>query len=220
MVSFEYLPGIGPTLNEELIKKGFKSEKDLKAHLDLLPDLTKSYLKYPWKENISHKPAVEIANELKRRLRFGGKKYPIEKVGSIIRYPTVKTHRDIDLLVVADSWKGDVTLAGKGKLKIVDRALIGKQRQGIVAQYGRNYIFVDLFRTTLRDKPYALFQYRSPKIYVIRKRKYVKDKYGLSLNQYGLFKNGERLNLPQIKTERDLIEYLNFRYKTPANRYS
>jgi DNA polymerase/3'-5' exonuclease PolX len=83
------------------------------------------------------------------------------------------------------------------------------------------HVLVDFFITTKEELPYSLLQYTGPKSYVIRIRKYVKQKYNYKLNQYGLFyatNNNKVKGTSHISTEKELINFIGTTYYLPENR--
>jgi DNA polymerase/3'-5' exonuclease PolX len=74
--------------------------------------------------------------------------------------------------------------------------------------------------TTTAEKPFALFHYSGPATYNIRTRALAK-RHGWLLNQYGLFSIATGRRVPgsaNIRTERDLAEFLGVTFRHPRDR--
>jgi len=163
--------------------------------------------------------ATKLAKDIKTKILFFTLKKPkIKIVGSILRKELIIN--DIDLLVI----DGDLTklnlsrLTASGNLgKII---VSGKKHVSfnyIMNKQTNQQIRVDLFTCKSSELPYAMFHYTGNKDYNIRTRAHAK-RMGYLLNQYGLFKNGVKLRLTNVKTERDLAHILGLTFRKPSDR--
>ena len=87
--------------------------------------------------------------------------------------------------------------------------------------YGDIPVLVDFFITTRQELPYCMLQYTGPKTYNMRIRRYVRDKYGYLLNQYGLFYAGTDRKVQgtaSFKTEKEIINFIGTTYYKPPDR--
>lgn len=124
-------------------------------------------------------------------------------VGSIGRGE--KESKDIDLLILTKK---------KLQLEIPNSTikLNGKyHKQFYLKKYKK---ILDIFISHPKYKIFALFHYQSPRQYVIRVRKQAK-RLGYKLNQYGLFKNKERV---RITSERQLVKKLGLHWRKLRDR--
>lgn len=156
-----------------------------------------------------------IANELKRRIIFSPK-VKLQITGSIKRKNTI--NKDIDFLLITDKPIDYIYFKNKGPNDIIDNIDLkneGKQRITFVIKVHNMTLNVDYFITTNENLPFAKYQYDSGQLYNVRSR--VKAKaMGYKLNQYGLFKNGKRIN--GIHTEKDIFKVLGLHYRPPSKR--
>lgn len=161
--------------------------------------------------------AEKLANDIKKNISF---KLPtpitIITVGSIRRKKSII--KDIDLLVVLPKRylnKYDTILKSAIIKKNVVDIACGKRRRSFIINKNCQ---VDLFITTTKEKPFALFHHTGSNKYNIRVRAHAKAQ-GYLLNQYGIFnrKTKKRINC-NIKTEKDIAKFLNITYRPPEQR--
>jgi DNA polymerase (family 10) len=236
----------GAALARTLAREGVRTRADLKrpAVLARLPRESQAAVLFNPARNVPLATAQAVMDEVGRRLvfDFSGEssarflRFEVIPVGSVRRQaPRVK---DMDFLVVVPA--AYETLSGRAlaaarllpprpgdRVRIADTYAAGARRRSLIlcqapgpdrarAQCFRS----DLFLTTSRDKPYALFHYTGSKTYNIRTRAYAKRK-GWLLNQYGLFDavTGRRVRgTENIRTEQDLAKFLGVSYRLPTNR--
>lgn len=229
------IPGLGPTLAARLVRRGLTTKEQLRTVIDELPQETQLHLRYNISRNIPYRTAKAVTDELKRRLVFTSpagrrRKYPTVTVGSVRR--TAPQSKDLDLLVVvpdkthlanvlASARLADNSSAA-GALELKESYASGARRRSFVARYKNKYYAIDLFLATQEEKPYALLHYTGGKEYNIRVRAHAK-RNGYVLNQYGVFcaSTSVKRRAPgskDIRTERELMEFLGVTYKTPRSR--
>lgn len=188
-------------------------------------------------KRIPYNEATNIIKDFKLRARFCPSnkciRLKIIVAGSYRRKKD--TLKDIDLIIIYPKkyaqYKDDILKS----IKLNDSKLTNKQIRSIIPNpkmQGEMHsqfkvilynppkvdILLDLFLIPEESLPFALFHYTGSKQFNIRTRAYVK-KMGMLLNQYGLYnsKTGKKINT-DIKTERDLFNYLNITYKSPKQR--
>lgn len=222
----------GHALAKKLVKQGVKSVADLRKAtiFDTLPKIMQTRVIYPT-TSAPLKEAKSVIKEVKQRLRFSIKgkvlSFPTVVVGSIRRQK--EKVKDFDLLVVLPDRKMidrvlQASFLKKSKsadaLQLVDVFASGTRRlSGIVRKNGKNY-HLDLFVTTEKEKPFALFHFTGNYLFNIRVRAHAKAN-GYKLNQYGLFdiKTGKRVkNSSSIRSEKDLSNFLGVTYRAPKER--
>lgn len=163
---------------------------------------------------ITLKEGNEIYKKIKKILP-----YHMILVGSARREEEYLNDLDI-LLVVNDI--NDVNIVStvssifKQVLRTGQRIITGEYN------YKNKLVHIDFFITLKKELPFALLHYTGPKMYNIRIRKYIKDKYNWLLNQYGLFYvNNPHLRVKyssNIKTEEDLINFIGTHFYLPSER--
>ena len=180
-------------------------------------------------KNFSLSTSLKIIKLLKKE--FSLKCIP---VGSVARGEP--KNDDIDLLVYLNKLnklnnKKTNNKKTNNKLKLNKIYLNGSRRQGWDIIYKNKHYNIDLFFIKKKELPYMLFHYIGPRSYNIRTRAYAKKK-GWLLNQYGLWKNLLEKNLLEksknklkrvkgtanIKTEKQLTNFLGLTYRLPNNR--
>ena len=174
-------------------------------------------------KNFSLSTSLKIIKLLKKE--FSLKCIP---VGSVARGEP--KNDDIDLLVYLNK-KIKNKNNKLNKLKLYKIYLNESRRQGWDIIYKNKHYNIDLFFIKKKELPYMLFHYIGPRSYNIRTRAYAKKK-GWLLNQYGLWKNLLEKNLLEksknklkrvkgtanIKTEKQLTNFLGLTYRLPNNR--
>jgi DNA polymerase/3'-5' exonuclease PolX len=160
--------------------------------------------------------AIHLANFIRKKINVES-----YVVGSIRRKKEFV--KDIDILVVLDNLS--TNLSANLSANLSSKFDIEIERNGPKLMSGRlyyndHYYNIDIFYITKKELPFAMLHFTGPMSYNVRLRKYVKTKYNWKLNQYGLFyKNNKRvLGSSQIKTERDLINFIGTTYYEPKNR--
>lgn len=162
---------------------------------------------------MDYNTAKKLSDIIKKKIAFFSTHRPkIKVVGSLRRKEPIIN--DIDLLVV----DGDLSKVDLSKFHKVKLLQYGNKRIIFTFETSRHSIIsVDLFSCKSDELPYALFHYTGTKQYNIRTRAHAKN-MGYLLNQYGLYKNGVKLKLSNVRTERDLAHLLGISYRVPSNR--
>lgn len=175
--------------------------------------------------------AKKAANELRRRLRLGGRRAGrFRIVGSIRR--GAESVRDLDLLLVHEN-AGEAdsplllerTLAPRkqgDRLTLVSVKSAGASRLSLRLRVrGRKKLLkADVFAAKPKDLPYAMLHHTGPKSFNIALRAHSKRR-GWKLNQYGLFysKSGRRVRgSRQLKTEKQVVKFIGKTYSPPHAR--
>lgn len=224
----------GKILAKALAHEGISSISDIKKPkvLARLSKQSQANVLFTPIKKVPLSTAMSLAAEMKRRIRFKIKKlykFEVIPVGSIRRKQAVV--KDIDFLVVVPKKYINQALSSivlmpfaKGdSLSIIHTYVTGLRRRSLILQQNiktqsKNFM-TDLFITTKKEKPYALYHYTGPASYNIRTRAHVKRK-GWRLNQYGLFniKTNKRIQKSNIRTEKELSKLINVTYRLPQYR--
>ncbi len=208
------VPGIGESLAKKLVARGIRTRAGLRRVRAELPAAARAELRWRVRRSIPRAVALRVAEELRRRLRFGGRgsaagraRRAVHVVGGLRRGTAAKV-KDIDLLAVLPpeflrSWHRAGAGAGAGVRlarpaagdrceSIVETFAAGRRQKGLIVacrepgQRARRHYAVDLFLATRGELPFALFHYTGSARYNIRTRAHAK-RQGWLLNQYGLF---------------------------------
>lgn len=201
----ENIKGIGSKLAEELNEKGIKTKKDLykKEVFKTLPKATQYHLKY--------KPKlipIEEGREIIKELR---KTFPdLTYAGSLRREKDISGDLDIILLLSKSEFLKKIE-SSSNQFKIY---AIGDSKCSLIYTGYYFNVKIDFFFSNKKELPAMLLYLTGNRIFNIRIRKEAKNK-GYLLNQYGLFKNGERV---KVKDEKDIFTKLGIKYKIPKER--
>ena len=184
------LTGFGPALQES-IKKSLEIYRGYKRH-------------YLFAE------AEHVANQLIDNLRSRFPESEFMVCGSIRRKKEIV--KDIDILSEEYNGNGkevmDYFCGMEGVVKVIAQ---GKTKSSIVSDKGIN---VDI-RVIVKDEfPSAINYFTGSKEHNIRLRQIAKEK-GYKLNEYGLWKNENRIKL---RDEKELYKYLGMKYIEPEMR--
>ena len=231
----------GRRLAAELYAQGAKKPADLrkKKFLPRLPRDSRATVVWRPAKTLKRETADQISLLLQAGLGFcrqettGCTQYRVLPVGSIRRRRP--THKDLDFLVVVPSAMAAEHAALRllsvpgSKAAVVDTYLRGPRRRSMILAYRApktkkaKHYRVDLFFTTAKELPFALFHYTGSKRYNIRTRAHAKRK-GWRLNQYGLFDaaSGQKATpvkgSSSIKSEEELARFIGVSYREPTNR--
>jgi DNA polymerase/3'-5' exonuclease PolX len=210
-MQIEEIPGIGTTLAAKLRNLGAKTYNDLKKPeiWPLLPAEAQYVIQY----HVSRSFDWDYANSFISALttlsdRFTG-------VGSYRRNKQILA--DIDVLTTLSINEAVDLIKTSKNIKIVAIYSRGTSRLGAIAKFRTKYVRVDIFHTTPADLPFALLHHTGSANFNIRVRKVAKDN-GYKLNQYGLFEGATNKKITGLKTERDILKYINVTYKKPEER--
>lgn len=205
--------GIGLAKARELIRAGVKSLSDLKKekYSEILPEESRIWLKYPVTDKIPRKTAKKIIEMLKS-LNY------IYPVGSYRR--NAEYMSDIDLLTTKSIYKTVIDMkyifSNSKNIEIVDTYNAGDKKISGILRYGipPEYIHFDIFYSDPADLVPALLHFTGGKTFNIRTRAQAKH-LGYKLNQYGLFKDGEKI---RVNTEKELLDLIGVTWIPPEER--
>ncbi|MFW5981028.1 MAG: DNA polymerase/3'-5' exonuclease PolX [bacterium] len=219
------IPGLGPGRAHELFYElGIKNTAELKAALEeqrvrklkgfgpkteenLLVAL-KKYEKY--RDLISINEARQIAGKLKQQLQDRLEKSRISITGSTRRWK--ETVGDIDILVAAPAGQREKVVDVITELdEAADIIARGSTKVSLRTEAG---LQVDFRIVKFSEFPAALQYFTGSKEHNVQLRQQAK-KAGLKLNEYGLFREEERIDL---ETEADIYRQLNLAYIIPELR--
>lgn len=221
------VPGIGPALTRRLVRAGHRTRADLRraAVLRTLPAAARAHLRHRVRRRIPRERAAAVVAELRRRLRFGGRRRPTREAGSVRRGAAVS--KDLDLIVVAPADSGALTgevalaPAARSPLVLVETYAAGPRRRSLVVGWGRARYALDLFLATRAELPFALVHHTGGRDFNIGLRARARRR-GWTLNQYGLWlarAPGRRAPGAQnVRSERQLLALLGAPWRAPADR--
>jgi DNA polymerase/3'-5' exonuclease PolX len=207
--------GIGPANIEKIIENGITSISQLKKNVFCLNDKQKMGLKY-YKDLKKRIPLKEF-NEHKKILEKDLTITTYDFVGSYRRGN--KTMGDIDIIIMKNP-KFDLkeyinSLNILGYIKDV-LALGNNKFMGIVQlDQTKPARRLDILIAPANEYYYSLLYFTGSNVFNIGMRAYVKNKLGLSLSEHGFDKIK-----PDIKSEKDIFDFLNLKYVEPKNRTS
>lgn len=178
----------------------------------------------PRKKTVRLATARAVARDLSRRLVFvpvcgRPQRARVYLVGSARR--GAPRGADVDLLVVVPPGRALSRLMLRSRsraaaFKPLGPATGGEHHRVVKMRRGRRVVTLDLFATTRRDLPFALFHWTGPAAYNVRTRAHARRR-GLLLNQYGLFDAAGR-RVGRARTERDVARLLGVSWRRPADR--
>ena len=146
---------------------------------------------------------MELADKVKKLLKFPSKPSKIDVVGSIGRGEP--NYKDIDLLItvptVTKDYLSNVTV--KKPYKITNVRSCGTYNCYFTVE---GFPEINLFLTNKEDYIYALLSRLKSKGQNIGLKRHAKRK-GMKLSQYGLYKGSDRVN-KKFKNIEDLENYL------------
>jgi DNA polymerase/3'-5' exonuclease PolX len=187
-----------------------------------------------------------LSNQLKKEIESDGNKYTMMLSGS---YPSnsKESSKDIDIIIVRNKeefYNGElkdiIEQIGndtKNNLKLETISLGEKKFMGLLHSSKSNKMrHIDIRFVNLEELPYTWLYYSSGQVF----NKLIRDKLkkkGYKLNEYGLYKNGKKVNMNMnldmnldMNLEYDLLSYIeniekqifnyaNMEYKTVKERY-
>ena len=226
---FSDIYGVGPKKAKEIVEKGITTIEQLREEQDkVLNDIQKTGLKY-YEDILKPIPRpeidqyAEIFKEVFDNIKTGEKDH-YEIVGSYRRGKAASG--DIDVILTASSadvftkWV-DTLLERKVIVEVLSR---GKTKCLVITRLpkeGSSARRVDFLFSTFAEYPFAILYFTGSKGFNATMRGHAL-KRGVSLNEHGLSKmvdkkKEEKLET-NIKTERDIFDYLGLEYKEPAER--
>jgi len=208
LIELEQIYGVGPKVAADWAAKGYSTVAQIKkAHDDGSLQLTKQQaigIKYfrDLASPIPRKEAIKMFAIFKKKLRG----LEVELMGSFgMKDPAKQEGKDLDILVV-DAKMGEI-VQSLGDW-IVCEAELG-EKMGVFLMKFPGYprvVHVDVKIATKEQKPFYTLYFRSGEKFSRKIRKIAKDA-GYKLNQYGLFKNGQRVSR-KFKNEAEIVEFL------------
>jgi DNA polymerase/3'-5' exonuclease PolX len=178
---------------------------------DIITDVQRTGLKYHDKINkyISYAEAGKhvdfILNNINGAVIAGSYRRKSKKIG------------DIDILITDDLKKTVNKLENKNY--IVEILSIGDEKFSGIAKLPNttSYRRIDIIKTTTEEKPFALLYFTGDFVQNIYMRQKAK-KMNYSMSQYGItnIKTGKMVK--NIKSEKDIFNFLKIPYKNPEDR--
>jgi len=217
---FEKIFGVGPVKSKKLQGMGFKTISDLEKNPNVLTSQQKIGLKYYY-ELLGKIPRIKIrALEVIIRYvinkEFGKSNYTMDIAGSYRRGKLYSG--DIDILITSTKFDLNDLVKLLIKYNIITDTLSMKSTKfmGITICPGQEkpHHRLDIEFLPKQEYPSGLLYFTGSKEFNIKIRSHAK-KLGFVLNEHGLFKKGNRVN---IKTEEDLFKKLSLMYIPPENR--
>ena len=226
---FSDIYGVGPKKAKEIVEKGITTIEQLREKQDeVLNDIQKTGLKY-YEDILKPIPRpeidqyAEIFKEVFDNIKTDEKDH-YEIVGSYRRGKAASG--DIDVILTASSadvftkWV-DTLLERKVIVEVLSR---GKTKCLVITRLPDKDLparRVDFLFSTFAEYPFAILYFTGSKGFNATMRGHAL-KRGVSLNEHGLSKmvdkkKEEKLET-NIKTERDIFDYLGLEYKEPAER--
>lgn len=212
--------GIGDATAKKLMEKGIDSLEKLRENVSLLNKSQRKGLEYyeDLMERIPREEMVEHERYIKTRLK-GVRDITI--TGSYRRGK--ESSGDIDVLVKGEKEHDDTMLA-----RIVERlgdkyvkeilAMKSKKFLGICKLDGCPNRRLDIIFTPPGEYPYAILYFTGSKDHNVMMRKRARV-LGYTLNEHGMEKiKKDAKDVPEMKSERDIFEFLGIEYKDPEDR--
>jgi hypothetical protein len=156
-------------------------------------------------DRMTYEEAIEITN----RLPNSNNLLPVGSVASKQPFP-----RDLDFLTMMNL---DEILEGfmKKYPEIWLKTRIGKKRLDYYPIINNKRIVINIWKVNKENLPFFYFAYGYPRGFIIAIRKKAKS-MGYKLNQYGIFKDGQKLN---INTLEEIFNFFNLPFRTPQEEY-
>jgi DNA polymerase/3'-5' exonuclease PolX len=208
--------GIGDKKANELKKHyNIRTVSSLRNYVRKIPniitDSQRKGLKYHSriKHKVPYKTVEKHANYILKQLPgsviAGSFRRKERKIGDIDVLITSDLDKAVEKLIhkkyiVASLSKGDEKFSGVVKLPNVE-----------------SYRKIDIVKTTKEEKPFALLYFTGDFVQNISMRQKAKKK-GFTLSQHGLRNNSNNRLVKNIKSERDIFNFLNIEYLIPENR--
>jgi len=227
-------------LKEKLIQKSATYTEDeirqklLKSKIiNSLPTITITDLKDK-PDKIIPRPVIDVINaELKKHL----KEFKFEIAGSYRRQ--TKTSRDIDIVLIRGRYKSANSI-NNTLTNAINKSKIIQMRKPYAIGGGKIATLFDVKLTNARATTYKIKNNWRPKvdIFITSAAEYAPmllyatgsgqlniimrgraKKQGMLLNQKGLYKiTGDKLTKIPTKTEKDIFEKINMKYREPKSR--
>ena len=196
------IAGIGKSKAEELIKLGLTKTSQLNQKKWNLPDSVLIMIKTKPLKIIPHDFILSIEKNL-----TDFKQAKVILVGGFIRKKSFS--KDIDVMIISN--KNSILddyiefLKSQFEIHVYQH---GINKVSLVACIKNTYVKVDIFRSLPENQHSMLLYSIGSRKFNIRMRGIARQK-GYLLNQYGLFKNGKKI---EVKSEKDFFKILEMPY--------
>ena len=227
---------IGPKYAFKLLKQGIKSIDELKTAIKnnkvKITNNIRLGIKYYDKLQENNKRSVIKKHKiiLKSALDKVIKDYNLLKTDLFIKlcgsYRRKKDSiNDIDCLLVINSDKIknrnwlNIYVNELKKINYIVDSFTNKQQEkymGFVKNINDTVLRLDIQKIDHKRYPFALLYFTGNKYFNLFIRNKAKEK-GYKLNEFGLFKNNKQIQ-KEIKTEKDIFEFLDLKYLKPSER--
>ena len=218
---------VGPVKAKELIEiHKIKSIDELKKHPELLNDLQKMGLKY-YEDSQERIPREEMIIHEKKILEKFVTPFESIIVGSYRR--GLASSGDIDVLIkVPDNLSKkeikevfhSLVESYKKENYIVDVAALGEKKCMAFVKLNKDAKArrIDLLITPEKEYPYAILYFTGSDDFNVAFRKYALSK-GYTLNEHTMKPKKEDIKeVPYMKSEKDIFNFLGLEYKEPKDR--
>jgi DNA ligase (NAD+) len=225
---FTQVHGIGIKKAEKIVEDGIKTIEELRENQDKLNNIQKKGLKYY--EDLQKRIPREEIDSYKNLFddEFKKLKYPnatFEIVGSYRR--GVSNSGDIDV-IISDKENDNTIFSNFIKILLEKNVVTellsnGKTKSMAIGKLpgDKAYRRIDFLYSSPKEYPFSILYFTGSKAFNTTMRAHAL-KNSLSLNEHGLYKmegkkKGELLDL-DLKTEKDIFDYLKLKYVEPVNR--
>ena len=199
-------------LDEVLKKKKNPTVDEIKTILLNSPhtgELTKADIMYSPCKSIPRAVISKIDRGIKKIIKA---ETDATIAGSYRRGAVISSDIDILHTVPLNRLIKEFNELGIGK---IEKSFVGGKLKNIAyIKMGRKYYKIDFYKTTKKEYPYMLLYLTGSYKFNLIMR-FIAKKKGMSLNQYGLYKDEKRI---PAKTEKDIFIALNMRWKEPNER--
>jgi DNA polymerase/3'-5' exonuclease PolX len=213
---FSQIHGVGPVIAKKLVDDGARTMRDLRSakYFNTLPEETKYYLKYDIADELSWDYVNSILAILPKYL---------VGVGSYRRERAIC--RDVDVLTikglsdVLDDIKATSDAAEKtsSTFRFIGAYAEGESKCSAIIKFKTKYVKIDIFKTTVEERPFALLHFTGSKEFNIRTRFHAKQN-GFKLSQHGLIEIATGKPVEGLKTEAQILKKIGVTYKVPSAR--
>ena len=216
--------GIGPVKAKELIQEEkVKSIADLRTKQTLLNEKQKLGLKY-YEDSLERIPREEMVLHERKIKEIIKAPFEGTIVGSYRRGAANSGDIDVLIKIPADYTQKQQkdtleTLVEKFKEDyITDVLALGDKKCMAFVKLADKARRLDLLITSEKEYPYALLYFTGSDDFNVEFRKYALTK-GYTLNEHILIKKSpEADEVPEMKTEKDIFDFLGLKYKEPNER--
>lgn len=228
--------GIGPKFAFKLLKQNIKSIDDLKQAIKnnkiKITNNIKLGIKYYNKIQENNKRSIikkhklilkSTLNKVIKDNNLSTRDLFIKLCGSYRRKSNYIN--DIDCLLVVNNLNNknknwlSIYVNELKKVNYIVDSLTNKQKEkymGFVKNVNNTVIRLDIQLIDYNRYPFALLYFTGNKYFNLFIRNKAKNQ-GYKLNEFGLYKNNKQI-IQNIKSEKDIFEFLNLKYLKPPNR--